>query len=205
MDTSIFDKQIDKAKSEYSKLQSQMETVRQGFIEFTKSFVSEWSRKEIERYISSKPDFTKSLVIEKLRGLKLELNQLVERFPELVQTELMQDKYWPHRAETPTKASEIQGKTSEGIRDAIREFLGYCGELLFKYGFDEGGKDSSWERQTGKRPKYKYDYLLYSQEMDSHWKDYAELIDSLVKAKKKINKLEREKASYEAKNLWDQA
>jgi hypothetical protein len=211
MDTSQYDSQIQDAQSDIKKMQGSMDTVRLAFVESTTRYISEWTEKSIERAVTSKPETTKSIGMERLKDLKSALKKLLSEIPSLVPQHIKQDSLWPHRTELPAdiyKKSlpifELKRKTSEELREGVRDLLGYAGQLLVEYGYEESGKDGSWEERAGKPPRYKYGFS-WSNEMSTNLKEYVELLESYVDTHIKVINLKREKAEAEAKNLWDEA
>lgn len=211
MDTSKYDLQIQEARSELEQLRKRMATVRLAFLKAAEGFCAEWFQKTIESAVISKPEVSKSLGVERLRELKSELKQLIDKVPDLVKQHLAQERYWPHFTELPDDihergltAYDIGKRASDGLHYGGRELLGYAGQLLIAYSFDDAGIGSAWEKRPGKPPRYRYGYS-WSTEMDTLWKEYTELIDSLVETTIKLGRSEKAKAAAEAKYLWDQA
>jgi len=151
MDTSRFDDKIKKLNSQMDSLRRDMEVECENFLDATKEFAAEWAENEVKYTIQSHAELAKRYGRERLGKLKLELKELIENMPRIVDKHLNVDKYWVHRGELPDGFPNNIGRyrISENhlpgdLNAALREVFGNVGILLIDNDFDtvEGG---DWE------------------------------------------------------------
>jgi hypothetical protein len=212
MDTSTYDAQIQVAIDEKNALYSQMEQTCATYFEASGEFFKNEFQRMIEREVTSKPDVTQKLGLEKLKELKAEVNELVENAPQLVSEHFDKDNLWEHRCPLPEgmeKESlpgfDLTHSAGKKVIEEVREVLGYSGRLIIKYGYKEAGREGEWEsRGESSRPRYRYGFST-AKEMDDCMMGYKEQFKKFVSAHLKIIKLQKEKEQAIAKDLWSQA
>ena len=206
------DEKIAEIDAEIQLLREQADEALQQFLQTAVSFFCDWSRRAVERGVTSQPETTKKLGLEGLRLLKGELKDLCDKMPEHVQKHMNHKALWLHRGDIPqhkdytSSPYRFSGNRAPDKIDApVREILGYVGALLLKFGLAKRDKDSEWEQTTAQPvPRYRYGFD-WSAEMKTALKQYSDIYDNLARLVKETASIERQKAEAEAKSLWDQA
>ncbi len=213
MDTQQFDEKTQSLTTQIEELSKITEQIQQEFLQSTQTFLAQWIRSRVENAVTRKSEVSKKLGVEGLRKLKSELNQMVDDVPQLVTKHLNVDSLWAHRFKLPIDTNKeygryhFYGSGPDDLNTAVRILMGYAGTLLMKYGYAEKGNRDEWDmlRQDGSQNLiYKYAVHL-SPDMRSKLDTYAGLYDKLITLIGELERVKEEKASYEAKNLWDQA
>lgn len=209
--------------SEASHVQSRIEQINRQ-IESTKNELEEVAtkiRRQIETFAIKESDrlarstaeeehpHAQKLGADGLRKLRDELEELKERLPELIATELKADGVWPHRWERPSPDADFlqlrvdmpSGNSRRGwtaLEGAFRLILGHVGILLQKHGFE----GQSWQNVNEGRVSYSY---------GTDWPDdIIELLrlysrtycDELVRRYEEITAAEKELEKAKVRDLW---
>jgi hypothetical protein len=212
MDTSKYDAQIQAAIDEKDTLYRQMEGTCAAYFKASNEFFHNELQRMVEREVTSKPDVTQKLGLEKLKELKAEVKELVESVPQLVSQHLDKENIWEHRSPLPEgmKKESLPGfdlihSAGKKVSEEVREILGYGGQLIIKYGYHNSGREGEWElRGKNARPKYRYGFSTIK-EMNESMTKYKEQFKNYIAAHLKIIKLQEEKEQAIAKDLWSQA
>jgi arginyl-tRNA synthetase len=220
MDVEEMKKEISNYEKKEEELKVSLLDSIKPIIENCKKFIKEEYKRIVEKEVKSKPDITKDLGIEKLKELKKELNELIEKANEMIDKEFNKSNYWIHQTYSNEKAE--RELSSEYSIDKIIEkllthnlcvLLGYVGEMINRYGYiniDAYHEESlyyrvpyaEWKRENG-RIIYGYgicfpDYLENSiNDYSKQLKIWRDIICKLKELKNQLNK-------QEATDLWDQ-
>jgi hypothetical protein len=221
MDTSDFDKDIQRFEAELEKLHEEMDNVRDRFLEATEPFAAAWIKEKVEQEVKRNSEITLSKSKNVISQMKSELDGLVSQVPQLVSTHVGDDRNWIHRNEEnphPYNSSYFTHDSTlpEKLDRPVRQVLGHAGNLLIQYDF---AKDPSQDIRGGYQ--WKYDYLpgdgykkfVYygsyklevSQEMLDSVHQYYELEKQYAKAYLSLSEARRRKSETKAEDLWDNA
>jgi hypothetical protein len=158
-----------------------MEIETQTFIEATKQFTLEWTRREIELVILSLENESSFENLasnnKKLSELKSGLKELPFHVPDIVESHLNREDYWVHRKaqfHAGISRDYIEFKKDKILKEltvSIRLILGCSTEIL---GDLNAGKpeEKGWVKERGKR-KYVC-FLRFSDEMTASLNRYFE-------------------------------
>jgi len=194
-------------------LRKDMEMEFEKFLGATKKFAVVWAENKVRSTIRSHAELAKSYGRERVGKLKLELNQLIEMMPRIVENHVNVDKYWAHRGKVPDEflnnigRYRISGNRLPGdLNDALREVFGNVGILLIDHNFDTA-EGSEWEiEHRGGRQvcKFKYGYDC-SDEMKTILGRYSENHKQFIELNRELKETKKEKSEAEAMDLWDKA
>jgi len=161
-----------------------MEIETRTFIEATKQFTLEWTRREIELAILSLESESSSENLasdnEKLSELRSGLKELPFRVPDMVESHLNREDYWVHRkAQLHAGISRdyIEFKKDKMLKEltvSIRLILGCSTEILSDLN-DGKPEEKGWVKERGKR-KYVC-FLRFSDEMTASLNRYFERLE----------------------------
>lgn len=218
MDTSDFDERIATISARMDQLRANMDEFSTTFVSMAAARAIEWGNEEINETIASKPEAVKGMGTN-LGTFKAEFKDLLTQIPALAQQHLGLPGPWPHRYKVLGDRSsassfysrEIPNRNPEVISQSFRELLGHFGDLLSKYKLLDANDRSTWEplrSSTGpsgtNRLVYRYG-VTWSEGMRNVIADYADLYEQLLSANAEMQAVEKEKATAEAKYLWEQA
>jgi hypothetical protein len=181
-----------------------MEIETRTFIEATKQFTIEWTRREIELAILSLESESSSENLapdnEKLSEIKSGLKELPFRVPDMVESHLNREDYWVHRkAQLHAGISRdyIEFKKDKMLKEltvSIRLILGCSTEILSDLN-DGKPEEKGWVKERGKR-KYVC-FLRFSDEMTASLNRYFErleeffLLNHEIKGEVKIDEISK--------------
>jgi hypothetical protein len=212
--------QIEKLESEIARTAKQLESHAQEFVQMAAPRAQEWVSQLVERIVTSLPDTSKQLGSAGLTMVKAEVAKFKASVPELVKQQVGSNTLWIHRA-TPspqgTDSFAYSPQWPEGgddrsefgvkaIHRALKGIASGVASVMTRQGFDLSG-DHSWsDRYIGNRsfPFYRGE-LKWSDEMVAVMKKYHELIGPYLGTINTLEDTKRQKASAEAKRLWDEA
>ncbi len=211
MEISEFEAQINSKKAEIADAKENLERIRLELIEAAKRFITDYTKREVESCIFKYPERTKELGLEKLGELKKELTQAIGTAPQDTEARLKQTDHWLHLnplpddfAKSGETRSDLRIMTGDAFRKVIREMLGYAGQLIIRYGYDQLGIVSYWERREGKLPRWSIDFTL-STEINSLLSEYSKAAEKYIDLNADLLKLQEEKVQAEAQDLWNRA
>lgn len=153
-------------------IKEKMETETQSFIESTKRFTLEWTRREIEQAIlfrenGSSQDLKSDN--EKISRLKSGLKELPFCVPVIVESYLNRDDLWIHRntqLQAGVSPDYIEFKKDKMLKEmttSIRLILGCTTEIFDNINDEEKPEEQGWVKESGRR-KYVC-FLRFSDEM----------------------------------------
>jgi hypothetical protein len=188
---------------------ARMEEAASSWREATAAWLAvEW-RDAVERAIARNPSQVKTLASQgDLASVKQGVDQLMASASAVVEEELGSDGLWSHRSENPEaedRSYSMQGlRPPDGLDEPIRRALGRLGDLLLAAGLDEdpGHRSNYTKTPTGYRWAISYSW---SQTMIERMAAYAELNNELKDISKRVAQGRSDKASAEARSLWDNA
>ena len=191
------DPRIAELRSQKETLCLEMESSVQAFIKATQSFAEEELRKSVEQAVTSQYDLTRRLGKGGIRPVKLELEQLIGRSPEVVLGHLNQNSLWPHRSGdfnhpnvtySNYRTSTVSPLPVE-LAHAVREILKQTAEpLLKKHGF-----------------AFVPSHDVQSQEMMAAFRRYSQLYSDAAVTDRELKSAEAEQGKAEAQRLWGSA
>ena len=201
--------QISKYESDSEILKTQLDEASGILVKDINIFIKEKFQVDIETNVKTKTEITKKLGIEKLKELKKDLSELIERIPSLVDG-IIKDDVWLHKNYSLKGTDEfnqkynIKSRFNASIKNILRELYGHEGIILFKYEY-ANIKDSEWEKPYNSDiPKYKYGFSL-SKQLEESITIYINLLEQLHDIVVKLDKVKNQKEQQEAIDLWDQA
>lgn len=211
MDIKEMENQIEQYEKDIQNYLIQMNSIREKVMsELTPYFQNKY-QEYIENAIKDNPEITKSLGVEKLGKLKVELKSIIEQVPNLVSQYFNEQLLWNFNSYSlPNKIGideyNIKFTKSRNIEDemknSIRVLLGHVGKLIIDFGFEKGN-ESSW-RKDGNVYMYRYG-LSIPENIDKMIKEFQIIFEKLHDKHVEIAKMKKQKEETEAMNLWDQA
>lgn len=164
-----------------------MEMEAQIFIEATKQFTLEWTRRELELAILSLESESSSDNLEsdneKLNELNSRLKELPFRVPDIVESNLIRDDFWIHRKtqlQTGISRDYIDFKKDKMLKEltsSVRLILGCSTEILSNLN-DGKPEETGWVKQRGRR---KYVCILrFSDGMTDSLNRYFERLEEFL-------------------------
>lgn len=212
MDTSEFDSKIKTADDEIESLRGQMDQTCSQYIQVCTNFFQLEFQKRVEAAITGNPAVAQGLGLEKLKALKAELKDLVDRVPRIVSEHLDKQDIWEHRTPLPeglekdrNRETDLRIRAGSKARDELRSIIGYVGQLILKYGLDEGSERSEWEKQGKGLPKYRYSLPPYGSGLNESLETYKGLFERFIQAHFDLKSAQAAKEQAIAKDLWNQA
>ena len=191
------DEQITQLKSQKEALCQEMESAAQGFVRVTQSFAEKELRKSVEHAVTSQHELTRRLGEGGIRPIKLELEQLIGRSPEVVLSHLNQNSLWPHRSDLFNHPNVTYSNYRSSTDSPLPVELGRAvGEIL---------------KQTAEPllKKHGFAFLpsreVQSEEMKTAFRRYSELYSNGAVIDRELKCGEIEEGKAEAKRLWDEA
>lgn len=162
-----------------------MEIEAQTFVEATKQFTLEWTRREMELAILSLESESSSENLdsdnEKLNELKSGLKELPFMVPDIVEFHLNQEDYWVHRKKAQLdvgiSTDYFEFKKYKMLKEltlSVRLILGCSTEILVNLN-DGMPEEKGWVKERGKR-KYVC-FLRFSDEMTASLNRYFEKLE----------------------------
>ncbi len=187
-----------------------MEHFIEEFIDATKNFSIDWTKKLIVEGIKSEPNITLGMERGKLKELKTKYEDLLNKLPEIVENEFNDDETWKQRllfdnsnVEDITPYSVLIGEIKNNIDKHCRKILGYTGKLLLDYGYYKKHQyRSPWKETFNGALKYVSE-LDWSPQMKYFAKDYTETFSDFHKSLSDLKSLKNNKAQMEAQKIWD--
>jgi hypothetical protein len=199
-----------------------MDQVREQFLTSIAAFASAWIRDQVEREVKEKPEVTLSKSKDELRAIKSELQEVLDRVPELVSKHVGRDEYWAHlsgKAVYP-HSSEFgyfvhQNRLPDILAKPVREVLGYARRILVKHGYVQ---DPSRDPRGGGRWKehhrfvngtyestviYGFSDIQVLRETANIVEQYNELTHRFADLSSNLAFARNRKSEAEAQDLWD--
>ncbi len=187
----IRDQVPDDSREKFNRLLARLEDTRekmeietQTFIEATKQFTLEWTRREMELAILSLDSESSFNNLEsdneKLSELKSGLKELSFQVPNIVESNLNREDLWIHRKtqlQAGISRDYIEFKKYKMLKELttiVRLILGCSTEILSNLN-DGKPEEKGWVKERGKR-KY-ICFLRFSDEMTASLNRYFERLD----------------------------
>ncbi len=204
MDTNNFGAELQEIEKNIEVAQTEMETACNEFMKATEVFVTDWYQSIVKNGLTANASAALELGAEGLKKVKVELNDLTARLPELIEQYVNTDK-WPHRNKLPEDSgrkfgiSFVKELSNNYLHGYIQILLGHVGELLIKHGL----ADNSWDMKTDETlPSYNI-ACVWSEDMDSAMRKYADGCDKWITLDNERQKIEKQKTEAEISDLWD--
>jgi hypothetical protein len=209
--------EIKELAAEINSLENRIELERKNmehfideFIDATKIFSKDWTKKLIIEGVKSEPNITINMERGKLKELKSKYQNLLDQIPEIVENEFNDNKTWKHRILLDTSNVEylspysvLLGEIKTNIDKHCRRILGYTGKLLLDYGYYKKHQyRSPWKETLDGGLKYVSE-MDWSPQMNYFAKDYTETFSDFHNSISNLKSLKTKKAEIEAKKIWD--
>ncbi len=211
MDRAALEERIAALEAQIEAVRQDMEPLAGRFLAATARFAAGWFQQHVEAVVLGKPDVTKTLSRDALRGLKAELRQLVDRAPALVQAHLGRDPHWAHRrtvlddsalllnlAANPYEARP--GHPPAGLHAGVHDVLMLAEQLLDRYGFGPPRRTDTLGPPPRRRLAFEW-----TEEMSRAAEEYASRYDELRRLNAEVLPLRRRRGETDARRLWEQA
>lgn len=185
-----FDELITQKQEELNSLKSQMEEVRQQFIQDSARFIREWYEQTARYYVKSKgAEITIRLGKDKLKQMKAKVLELMENAEAIANKVLSDPKLWWHLVEGEDLSYSYFGFNPPYILNkAVSLALGKLGVVLEELGYGQ--------------PYHPFG-IGWSEEMQNtvkrYWRSHQQAKSKLTE----IDSLRKEKKEQQAQNLWD--
>ena len=222
MDSSNFDRDIGRFERDLDQLRQEMDQVREQFLGSITAFASEWISDQIEGEVKQNSEITLSKSRDELRAIKSELQELLERVPELVTKHVAQEEYWAHLSGKPVYpySSDFSyfvhnDRLPDILAGPVKEVLGYAGQILIRHGYVReprsdprgGGRwretqrfvDGTYERVV----VYGYSEIKVPRETAVIVEQYNELTHRFADLSSNLATARQRKSEAEAQDLWD--
>ena len=204
-------KEINDLTEENKTVYSELEEMVILIISKSTEMMKKQIRERIEYEVKNNPEHTKELNDKgKLKEVKELMNKTLENIDDYVNDEFSCDKVFLHRnlkIEKYKHPFEYSRGIKEKYQEAYRNLLGYAGSVICKFGYEKAGNDfnghSTWKYISGSGGKIKYSYCPETEDIESEWKNYINLLETYAGTAQKINNLTEEKEQTEATNLWE--
>ncbi|MCU5273305.1 hypothetical protein OCA15_11700 [Bacillus cereus] len=203
-----FDEQIVEKKQQKQKLLDAMEIKKEIFLEELIKFTSSWFEKETLSTIKDNPEKVIALGEHKARELKVNLKEVKEKSPELVQRYMEEKHLWWHTnedRESYYKSHRLMAKHEK----QIKLMFGELGNILIQYGIVKAGSEydrkhsSSWIYIDRNFKKVQYGYgLSFPEELSGITNEYRELIMKAQDINQDIEELEEKKKRHSIEDWW---
>lgn len=208
------DAEIAAIQNDLAAIEAKMKEARRKFVEATSRLFTGWCMSEAERYVKQDSIQTKSLGTAKLSELKMDVQQLENKMPQVVAGTVDVDHIWqvggqdnsfPYCGPNCKKAIEYDRKHCTGgysprppyhpsqLEVAIGSVTVHLSSLLIKkYGYKSHVLSPPW-----------------SDEMEAACLEYNSLAEHFDSLSKRLSDdaeaLKRKKLEREASDLWDKA
>ncbi len=207
MDTTQFDNDIEDAKAQKEAVMTKLESLVEEYIDTTVRLLGIESPAMIEATVANNPAITEKLGLEKLRELKGKVKDVLTKLPALTREHLNSNEIWEHRQAVPmANLSIVRDELTNKVDGALRQIIGYLGELIVKYGYSRAGGGPNWNVQMNKPPLYTgREFQQTFAEYRKMKTQYQQLMRTLVDSHQDVARLQQVKERAIAKDLWDQA
>ncbi len=204
-------------------LRTQMEEIRQQFVEDLIVFSITWYQDTAKQYVIKYSEITFNLKKENLAEMKNKVNNLAKESIWITKKVLSNPRIWwhlePNTYDTFTQYDQlgndaIGNKFPEKIDNPVRQVLGELGNILEQYGYrvttNPNMKSSYPEfwfytpEGIRKETHPYYPHLLeWSEQMQQDIQKYNNLFKQAIQLYIQIQKLKDEKKQRQASQLWD--
>ncbi|NTW53881.1 MAG: hypothetical protein HGB15_03780 [Chlorobaculum sp.] len=183
------------------------------YAEFGKSLpvdVESWMKRSIQRQIEKNADKVNAEGIEPLRKIKCDLNQLIQRLPEICMVAIGTPEQWPHR-KTTTPAGLLQTTPTESHASATyRRSINALGSLLAKHSLliETQGDYSEWKQEGSDQFRYALNTGFEESRFPAlveYQEKYQEKRQDLLQKEKELKLKYQELAKARARELWNNA
>lgn len=186
-------------------LRSQMNNLYHEIQNVMPTTAASWIDGEVQRRITNHHEVIQALGIEKLRELKIKINELKERLPEMVAAAFQDQSEWSHHTKEG-KSNQHSRKDEAHLNKVFREAISNLGSILADYNLisEPKGHYPSWNRVS----EGKYRYALnpgISGQLDLKMREYNKLLGEYTALKGEIQTTQNLLSEAKAKELWEQA
>lgn len=161
----------------------------------------DWIRRETGRQVEASPTHVASLEIEKLGAMKVEVQALLERIPDICAKALARPERRPHKGTLPDIRSR---RDHDSFFDGLlREVVGPLGSILAKYGFiREGDRESSWEKSGPDGYRFRYN-MGFDLREDGAIQQYGQAFERFCEVDRLVQQKRRALDQAKARERWD--
>ncbi|MGG1664477.1 hypothetical protein [Brevibacillus sp. NRS-1366] len=210
-----FDQEIEAKRNEFEEVKHQLSNTRNQFKAALIPFVQQQFKTEAEKVIKRNPELVKELGIEKLKELKDELAILSANAPDIINEFFDEEQLWWDLKENEHLYFCSGKYLPDHLNKALRLVIGKFGELFSKYDLikikptGQNDYDVWIERDEytrshkhNGRPSYP-NRLECTPDIINYVSEYKDYINNAKRIQSDINKIQREKESTAAIDLWD--
>jgi hypothetical protein len=210
-----FDQEIEAKRTNFEEYLQQMSNTRKQFKDTLVPFVQQQFKIEAEKAIKGNPEIVKELGVEKLKELKDELTTLSASTPDIINEFFDKEQLWWDLKENDEYLFCSGKSLPDHLDRALRLVIGRFGLLFAKFGLIKikatGQNDYGvWLERDENTRSHKYNGRpSYPSKIDctpeilNHISKYREYINEAKKIKADIRRIEREKESTAAIDLWE--
>jgi hypothetical protein len=204
-------------------LLSNLDSLRQQFVDATAKFAVNWYQATAKEYITKYPEVTLSLTKGKLAKMKTKVNTLSEKASQIVNTALSKPEVWwnqdPQLHDSFSQYEklgndQVGNKFPAKIDNPVRRALGELGSVLEQFGFNvttnpamKAAYPEFWfsypEGEASEAQPYYPHLLVWSEDMQRIMQKYNSLFRQAIVLFNEIQKLKDEIKRQQASNLWD--
>lgn len=204
MDTGNFDVKIDELTSSKKVLTGQLESLVTEYITACVEFLTTEFTERVEHAVKNRPHITKALGVDGLRGMKIELNDLIANIPDITSKHLTNDALWRHRKPVPTKLGyEFFLGAGDVPKKELNRIMGHVGAILVKHGYAEVGYHAEWVQGSGDIPEYGFALVSNSDGLSKILGQYEGVLKSFGQNEEALRAVLRAKEEAIAQDLWE--
>jgi hypothetical protein len=205
MNSSEIETELVKLESERSDIAKKLDAIVEEFRAELPGLAEPWIRAEVERRITANPEKVKELGLKHLKALKSGLADLISGLPQIARRETEERAAWPHYRGDGEIGSAI-AKNDPFFDHAFRRVISHLAPLLDHFGLltEPTGHVQVWERLGNGKFRYAANPGFIDMEVASNKKFY-DSFPRWAELGSRIQRLKKDLAQAQAKELWDSA
>lgn len=207
-DIGVLSEKINEHENNIKQIILEADNIKKDFLFQIEFFIKKWYEDTIKNEVITNAKNTKELGTEKLKSLKEELNILIDKAHSLVNLHLSNNDIWKHENIDVINGNldkmTLTYKLDDKFRGEINELLGYCGDLLVKYNYENTFYGDWRKDNNSKKIEYVGGYAL-SMEVNKLIVQYEDVLNNLSDEVYELRNAKRSKEQAEAFNLWNNA
>mgnify|MGYP001055037434 CR=1 FL=1 len=179
------------------------------YAEFGKSLpadVESWVKRSIQRRIEENAEKINAGGIEPLRRIKADLNELVQRLPEICSGAIGTPEQWPHRTTEKDSGQHSTRQQESHAAASYRRAISPLGALLAKHGLlaEKPGYVSEWEKAGNDQYRYAINPSFDERRFPA-LVEYQQKRQMLSQQHKVLETKRQELVKARARELWNDA
>lgn len=185
----------------------ELDNFRDRFIDQCRVFASTQFDDLIDSAIRSNPEKIQELGVEGIAPIKQEVQEAKASLDSFVDKLLYEDDIWLYKQEEATPDNcpfhkyHVRGnRLPEVLEEPVKMLLSPAGEILVKHALTS---NEQWEK-SGDMMRYRYGYSPTATMKDT-LNEFNEKFDEFYRLLEQLQEYKRQKASNEAKDLWDKS